>query len=69
MKLQKKKYQAGGGLPFVNFTPVFATSEAGAPAPALEKSKGENLSSSEIFELLKNVDGLPSDIDAITASI
>ena len=41
-KKKKRKYQAGGGLPFVGFTPVFATSETGAPKDKLEtKSKKE----------------------------
>ncbi len=68
---KKRKYQAGGGLPFVNFTPVFATSESGAPAVAETKKdkKGEDLTSKDLLELLKEVDGLPSDIDVIQASL
>ena len=68
---KKRKYQAGGGLPFVSFTPVFATSESGAPVVTETKKdkKGEDLTSKDLLELLKEVDGLPSDIDVIQASL
>ena len=68
---KKRKYQAGGGLPFVNFTPIFATSENGAPTPTKtdKESKNSDLTSKDILELLKDIDGLPSDIDAIQASL
>lgn len=67
---KKRKYQAGGGLPFVGFTPVFATSESGTPKVAdTKKSKEADLTTKDILELLKDVDGLPSDIDAIQASL
>lgn len=65
----KRKYQAGGGLPFVSHTPVFATSETGAPASAAKETKGEDITTKDILELLKDVDGLPSDIDAIQAAL
>ena len=71
-KKRKRKYQAGGGLPFVNVAPVFATSEAGAPKAAAEtksSKKGEDLTTKDILELLKDIDGLPSDIDAIQATL
>jgi hypothetical protein len=67
---KKRKYQAGGGLPFVNFTPIFATSETGTPKETKEtKDKGEDLTTKDILELLKDIDGLPSDIDSIQASL
>lgn len=67
---KKRKYQAGGGLPFVGFTPVFATSESGTPKVVnTKKSKEADLTTKDILELLKDVDGLPSDIDAIQASL
>lgn len=67
---KKRKYQAGGGLPFVGFTPVFATSESGTPKVAdTKKSKEADLTTKDILELLKDIDGLPSDIDAIQASL
>lgn len=71
-KKRKRKYQAGGGLPFVNVAPVFATSEAGAPKATAEtksSKKGEDLTTKDILELLKDIDGLPSDIDAIQATL
>lgn len=71
-KKRKRKYQAGGGLPFVNVAPVFATSEAGAPKTTAEtksSKKGEDLTTKDILELLKDIDGLPSDIDAIQATL
>jgi hypothetical protein len=69
-KSKKRKYQAGGGLPFVGFTPVFATSEKGVPAKAAKEdkeSKNADLTTKDILELLKDIDGLPSDINAIQA--
>ena len=67
-KRKKRKYQAGGGLPFVGFTPVFATSEKGVPAKATKEdkeAKNADLTTKDILELLKDIDGLPSDINAI----
>lgn len=70
-KRKKRKYQAGGGLPFVGFTPVFATSEKGTPKVAKEEktAKGEDLTTKDILELLKDVDGLPADIQAIQTAM
>lgn len=66
----KRKYQAGGGLPFVGFTPVFATSERGAAnTQKTDDKKGEDLTTKDVLELLKDIDGLPSDIDAIQDSL
>lgn len=65
---KKRKYQAGGGLPFVNFAPVFATSETGAGAMQVESSKkgsekdDEGLISKDIKELLSSLDPLPIDM-------
>ena len=69
---RKRKYQAGGGLPFVNFTPVFATSEAGAPRAEAAKEKDSNkedLTSKDVLSLLKDMDGLPSDMQIIVDSL
>lgn len=68
---KKRKYQAGGGLPFVGFTPVFATSEKGAPKAAKEeKTKSdEDLTTKDILTLLKDMDGLPSDMQLIVSSL
>ena len=70
-KNKKRKYQAGGGLPFVNFAPVFATDETGTPTTkAKEDTKtGEDLTTKDVLELLKDIDGLHSDIDVIQASL
>ena len=69
-KKKKRKYQAGGGLPFVNFAPVFASSEKGAPAvAAATKASDEDLTSKDILELLKDMDGLPSDMQIIVSSL
>lgn len=69
----KRKYQAGGGLPFVSHTPVFATSETGLPettkASKKESKKDTDLTTKDILDLLKEVDGLPVDIDVIEASL
>lgn len=66
---RKRKYQAGGGLPFVGFSPVFATSETGTSRATAKETKGEDITTKDIIELLKDIDGLPSDIDAIQEAL
>lgn len=66
-KKKKRKYQAGGGLPFVGYTPVFATSETGAPKETA--STKEDLTSKDVLQLLKDMDGLPSDMGIIIESL
>lgn len=68
---RKRKYQAGGGLPFVGFSPVFATSEKGTPTTSTKKetSTEEDLTSKDILKLLTDMDGLPSDMQVIVASL
>ena len=67
---KKRKYQAGGGLPFVNFTPVFATSETGAtPQTSAKADSDEDLTTKDILTLLKDMDGLPSDMQIIVQSL
>jgi hypothetical protein len=73
-KKKKRKYQAGGGLPFVGFTPVFATSERGATATSASKTKEDkedkdDLTTKDILTLLKDMDGLPSDMQLIVSSL
>ena len=67
--IAKRKYQAGGSLPFVGITPVFSSSETGVPRETKEekttKKESGDLTSKDILELLKNLEGLPVDIDAI----
>lgn len=66
---KKRKYQTGGGLPFVSFTPVFATSEDGAPKENNEKSNKKDLTSKDVLDLLKDMDGLPSDMQLIVQAL
>ena len=73
-KKKKRKYQAGGGLPFVGFTPVFATSERGATTTSASKTKADkedkdDLTTKDILTLLKDMDGLPSDMQLIVSSL
>ena len=70
-KKRKRKYQAGGGLPFVGFTPVFATSEAGAPKAdtKADKKEKDDLTSKDVLQLLKDMDGLPSDMQVIVSTL
>ena len=70
-KNKKRKYQAGGGLPFVNFSPVFATDETGAPAVETTKKddKKDDLTSKDVLQLLKDMDGLPADMQVIVSSL
>jgi hypothetical protein len=49
VKKSKRKYQAGGGLPFVSHTPVFATSETGAPSTTAKETKGEDITTKDIL--------------------
>ena len=64
-KNKKRKYQAGGGLPFVGFSASLATSERGATTKKKESSEDNDLTTKDILELLKDLNGLPSDIDSI----
>lgn len=71
----KRKYQAGGSLPFVGFTPVFATSEKGTPnlgKTTKDKEDDEDnkdLTSKDVLALLKEMDGLPSDMNVIISAL
>lgn len=64
-KGKKRKYQAGGGLPFVGYSPIFASSETGVPKETEDLKKNNDLTSKDILELLKDMDGLPSDMQLI----
>lgn len=69
-KSKKRKYQSGGGLPFVNFTPVFATSETGTSKADVKTSKTkDDLTSKDVLQLLKDMDGLPADMQVIVSSL
>ena len=70
---KKRKYQSGGGLPFVGFSPVFATSEKGAPTTKT-KSKADDdnkndLTSKDVLSLLEDMDGLKVDMQVIVSSL
>ena len=68
---KKRKYQAGGGLPFVGFSPVFATSETGTPKEekVTKKEETDDLTTKDILQLLKDMDGLPSDMQLIVQDL
>ena len=68
---KKRKYQAGGSAPLIRFSPVFATSERDVPQQQIKKkeSEGEDLTSKDVLELLKNMKGLPADIQVIMQSL
>ena len=72
-KRKKRKYQSGGGLPFVGFTPVFATSEKEATTSTktskADKEDKEDLITKEVLALLKDMDGLPADMQLIVSSL
>lgn len=71
-KPKKRKYQAGGSLPFVNFSPITGPSTSSAAttkAAEDEDSKSNDLTTKDVLELLKDLDGLPSDINQIIASL
>ena len=67
---KKRSYQAGGAIPFVNFTPVFATSETQSPKEiSNSKEDKEDLTSKDVLQLLKDMDGLPTDINQIVTAL
>lgn len=63
--IAKRKYQAGGNIPYVGATPVFATSQKGSAQIKKKEESEDGLETKEILELIMQTDGLPSDIDAI----
>ena len=67
-KNKKKKYQAGGNLPFASHTPIFATSESGEFNPK-QKSETEDLTTKDVLSLLKDMDGLPADMQLIVGQL
>lgn len=68
-KRKKRKYQAGGGIPYVGITPTFATSEEGAPVIDHKDDTKKDLTSKDVLELLKDMDGLPSDMALIVSAL
>lgn len=67
---KSRKYQKGGGIPFVGITPTFGTSEKGAPKLSTSsKSDKDELTTKDLLTLLKDLDGLPSDMHMIEESM
>ena len=62
------KFQQGGALPpFVSYQPVMVTpSTQAAPAQAQADPKKEDLTDKDMLEMLGKLDGLPSDMTALT---
>ena len=65
----KRKYQAGGGIPYVGATPIFATSEKGDTSSKKKETSEEGLSTKDIMELIMQAQILPSDADVILADL
>lgn len=62
------KFQQGGLAPLVSYEPVTVT--GGTAATTSEKSSsGSDLTDKDLLELLKDLNGLPSDIATITNSL
>lgn len=61
------KFQSGGLAPLVSYEPVTVT--GGAATTSEESSSGSDLTDKDLLELLKDLDGLPSDIAKITNSL
>ena len=62
------KFQSGGLAPLVSYEPVTVTGGAAATTSE-ESSSGSDLTDKDLLELLKDLDGLPSDIAKITNSL
>lgn len=62
------KFQQGGIAPLVSYEPVTVTGGAAATTSG-ESSSGSDLTDKDLLELLKDLNGLPSDIANITNSL
>ena len=68
MKLNINKLQSGGGLPpFVQSTPVTVNNATPAMAKAEDNAtaKKEGLGDKDLLSLLKDIDGLPNDMQYV----
>lgn len=65
-KKSKKKYQTGGNLPFVSFTPVSVPESSHYQE---EQDDTEDLTTKDILEILNDMEGLDSDREAIIHSL
>lgn len=61
------KFQQGGLAPLVSYEPVTVT--GGAATTSEKSSSGSDLTDKDLLELLKDLNGLPSDIATITNSL
>jgi hypothetical protein len=61
------KFQQGGALPpLVSYTPVMVQGPESAPASSSSKdTKGSDLTDKDLLEMLKSLDGLPSDTSVL----
>lgn len=61
------KFQQGGALPpLVSYTPVVVQGPESAPASSSSKdTKGSDLTDKDLLEMLKSLDGLPSDTSVL----
>lgn len=62
------KFQQGGIAPLVSYEPVTVTGGAAATTSG-ESSSGSDLTDKDLLELLKDLNGLPSDIASITNNL
>ena len=73
--VKTRKYDKGGGLPFVGFTPIAVTDESipssfgQSDDEKSSKSKKSGLIDDDIKSLLTNLDALPNDTNAIVNSL
>lgn len=70
-KSKKRKYQAGGGLPFVGVSSVSPASSSKFSDNQVSKKDDDEkgISTKDVLELLKDMDGLPSDMNVIVQSL
>lgn len=66
------KFQQGGGVlpPLVSYTPVTVTGgQTTASTAKVDNSDKTDLTDKDLLEMLKGIDGLPSDMELITKSL
>lgn len=65
------KFQQGGALPpLVSYTPVVVQGPENAPASSSSKdTKGSDLTDKDLLEMLKSLDGLPSDTSVLVKQL
>ena len=65
------KFQQGGGAlpPLVSYTPVTVSRGQSAPIEDSKKEGNSDLTDKDLLEMLKGLDGLPSDMEVITEAL